>query len=103
MPLTNNQRKALAAEARANGVDPADVIAEAERMSGAPGPSGRHEAPDDEPPKLFMYHLPFVRVREVRQRWLGLTESFPGDDEIAAKWAAKFVGGTTPPDEEPPT
>lgn len=107
MPLTEQQKSALEAEAKKHGIDPAELVAEAEavlskRDSKQPGGKGDAPAPDaGELPKLFMYHLPFVRVREVRQIWLGLTESFPGDDEIASEWAAKHGGGSgggeTPP------
>lgn len=40
--------------------------------------------------KLFQYHLPFMKVRELRAR-LGFTEAFDGDDENAAEWANKFA------------
>lgn len=105
MPLTEQQRAALQAEAKKRGVDPNKLIAEAEGVVAerdGKQPKGEPTAPGaGEPPKLFMYHLPFVRVREVRQVWLGLTESFPGDEEIASDWAAKHGGGSdggeTPP------
>lgn len=104
MPLTDKQRAALEAKAKEAGVDAAKLIAEAESLSG--GGSEREVTSEagagGEPPKLFMYHLPFVRVREVRRIWLGLDESFPGDEAIAAEWAAKFAagggGGETPPE-----
>jgi hypothetical protein len=100
MPLDQQQREALERAARENGVDPADLIKAAEeeiagaepKSDGKPdakGASGEQSA-GVEPPKLFQYHLPFVRVREVRKVWLKLDEPFPGDDEIAAEWAAKF-------------
>lgn len=102
MPLSEEQKAELRAQAEAAGIDPARAIAAAESIAEA---ESARDAPDDEKPKsakagaappaeelpkLFMYHLPFVRVREVRQRWLGLTEAFPGDDEVAAQWAAKM-------------
>lgn len=92
--LTDKQRGALEAKAKERGVDPAKLIAEAEAiMSGGKSVS---TAPSDDPgaekPKLFMYLLPFVTVREVRERWLGLMDSFPGGEEIASAWAAKQGG-----------
>lgn len=103
MPLSAEQKAKLQAEAARRGIDPAKLIAAAERAIDADsaGPEARSSAPGD-PPKLFQYHLPFVTVREVRQKWLGLTESFPGDSAIASEWAAKHGetgdGNDMPPD-----
>ena len=102
--LTEKQRAALTAAAKEQGVNPVDLIEEAEALSGDGGKPAEPDKPgtssSGEPPKLFMYHLPFVRVREVRQVWLGLTESFPGDDEIASEWAAKHGADAAPPEPE---
>jgi len=102
MPLTNQQRAALEAKAKEHGVDPAKLIAEAESLiSASPARADKgKDAPSAEQPKLFMYLLPFVTVREVREVWLGLSDPFPGDREIASAWAAKQGGGGdsgTPP------
>ena len=108
MPLSDKQRALAIEEAKRRGIDEAALIAEMERLADekpdAKSDDAKGKPPSGEPPKLFMYHLPFVRVREVRQVWLGLTESFPGDDEIASEWAAKHgadaaPAGTPPPDE----
>lgn len=91
MPLTNEQRARLTAEAQRRGIDPAELITAAEQQS-PPGDgqsSNGQSAPAGEQPKLFMYLLPFVTVREVREKWLGLTDSFAGDREVASAWAAK--------------
>lgn len=108
MPLTNKQRAAIEAKAKEAGVDPARLLAEAESISSgqsaAPDTKGdsSRSVPSTEQPKLFMYLLPFVTVREVREVWLGLSDSFPGDDEVASAWAAKQGGGgSTPPDGTP--
>lgn len=99
MPLSPEQRAALEAEADRRGVDRAALIREAEALVDGgseeqPDRGGNADtSPSGEPPKLFMYLLPFVTVREVRQKWLGLTESFPGDNEVASKWALKMGGG----------
>ena len=97
MPLTSQQRAALEAKAKEVGVDPVKLIAEAEGLlapKSAASPDSS-TAPDAtaEKPKLFMYLLPFVTVKEVRENWLGLTESFAGDGEVASSWAAKQGGG----------
>lgn len=105
MPLSSNQRAALEAKARERGVDPAKLIAEAESMLSADqsGSGNAQDAAPAEQPKLFMYLLPFVTVREVRQVWLGLSDSFPGDGEVASAWAAKQGGGSGgAPDGAPP-
>jgi hypothetical protein len=91
MPLTSKQRAALEAKAKEHGVDPARLIAEAEALSDPAAP-GTKQKSSGEQPKLYMYLLPFVRVREVREVWLGLGESFPGDEEVASEWAAKHGG-----------
>jgi len=99
--LTPDQRDRLKAEAEKRGIDPNALIAEAEKMSDdepaetKPVKDGGASS-STEQPKLFMYLLPFVTVREVRQKWLGLTDSFAGDGEVASKWAAKQGGESAP-------
>jgi hypothetical protein len=103
MPLTDKQREALEAKAKERGIDPAKLIAEAEStLSGSTASPKSRDAADAtaEKPKLFMYLLPFVTVREVRENWLGLTDSFPGDGQVASTWAAKQGA---PTDGEEPT
>lgn len=102
MPLTNQQRSALEAKAKEHGVDPQKLIAEAEAMMSAEPTRAEKtgDAPTKEQPKLFMYLLPFVTVREVREVWLGLTDSFPGDNQVASAWAAKQGGGGGEPPPE---
>lgn len=98
--LTEDQKNKLRTRAADVGVDPDALIAEAEKIGYVSNQAGNatplpKSAPAD-PPKLFQYHLPFVTVREVRQVWLGLTEAFPGDDRVAAEWAAEHGGGSSP-------
>lgn len=96
--MTPDQEKELCAQATAAGLDADAVLAAAKRLENADTSS----APSAEQPKLFQYHLPFVTVREVRSTWLGLTDPFPGDSEVAAVWAAKNGGGGgTPPPAAP--
>ena len=90
--LTSQQRAALEAKAKETGVDPAKLIAEAENISAGGQASSSVTQPADQP-KLYMYLLPFVTVREVREKWLGLSDSFAGDSEVAAEWAMKHGGG----------
>lgn len=91
MPLTDKQREALEAKAKERGVDADALIAEAERIQSGgepsepktPGASAKGEKPN-----LYMYHLPFVTVNEVRTIWLDLPP-VAGGDEFAAAFAAK--------------
>lgn len=115
MPLSAKQRARLIALAEQEGVDADELIAEAEaalaeREPAKPAPSGVEPssakppkpsapepaaAPATEQPKLFMYHLPFVTVNEVRTKWLGL-EPMEGGDENAAAFAARMQGTAAP-------
>ena len=56
-----------------------------------------------EPPKLFQYHLPFVLVRELRSKWLGLDERIADDDMLCGEFAVKHGGATAPVAPETPT
>ncbi len=112
MPLSQEQKDHLTAEAEKRGLDPAKLIAAAEdhlaqAVESQPKDSGGAKAAKEsgatpDQPKLFQYHLPFVTVKEVRQHWLGLTDSFPGDSEVASEWAAKHGGGSTDGGNAPP-
>lgn len=107
--MTPDQEKELRGQAEAEGLDADAVIAAAKRLEAdaPPDAKAKDKAADPaaapEQPKLFQYHLPFVTVREVRSTWLGLTDPFPGDSEVAAVWAAKngADGGGTPPPAAP--
>jgi hypothetical protein len=104
MALTDKQRAALEAAAKERGLDAAKLVAAAEAEAGGSQETGAQKSgvpASAEKPKLFMYLLPFVTVREVRQIWLELDDSFAGDNEVAAAWAAKFAstGSGEPPPE----
>jgi hypothetical protein len=97
MPLTSKQRAALEEKAKEKGVDAAKLIAAAEALSSTekPAPSADKAKPAGDAavkPNLYMYHLPFVTVNEVRTLWLDL-DPVAGGDEYAGVWAAK-QGGT---------
>ena len=100
MPLSQQQIDEVRKLAEALGVAPDELLKMAEQEQQAELEKGQGNAPDGqqsaEPPKLFQYHLPFVRVREVRRIWLGLDEPFEGDEEVAAAWAAKFGTPASP-------
>lgn len=105
MPLSDEERSKLEAVARQRGIDLAKLIAAAEESRGAPPESANSTGTTSagEKPKLFMYLLPFVTVREVRHNWLGLSDSFAGDSEVASAWAAKHGGNGGGNNEPPPT
>jgi len=98
--LTEDQRAKLTAEAEKRGVDANELIAAAESLTSKTPPKSA-ATPSAEKPKLFMYLLPFVTVKEVRQNWLELSESFPGDEMPAAGWAAKFASAAPAKPDEP--
>lgn len=116
MPLSDQQRAKLQALAKERGLDIDTLVTEAENIismrekapSGVKPSSDKPKTNEDpkppanatstpEQPKLFMYHLPFVTVNEVRTRWLGL-EAWSADDggeDVAAAFAAVNTGGAT--------
>jgi len=96
MPINDSQRALLEAEAKKRGIDPVALIREAEALTaGSPISKDAPKAPGasakGEKPNLYMYHLPFVTVNEVRTIWLDL-EPVDGGDEYAGVWAAKQSG-----------
>ena len=94
--LTSAQTAALRAEAERRGVDPGELIAAAEELSGpADQPKGKASAPAKTDRPLFMYHLPFVTVNEVRTVWLGL-DPVAGGDQYAGEWASQRAASTSP-------
>ena len=101
--LTTEQRARLKSEAERRGIDPDELIAEAEKLAPDEKPADEKPAKAGAPAKtdkpLYMYHLPFVTVNEVRTVWLGLGP-IAGGDANAAKYAAENSGApaTTKPD-----
>lgn len=97
--LSADQIQALREAAEAEGVDPEDLIAAAQEYDGS--------APAEplEPIKLFQYHLPFLKVREVRE-YLRLTEAVPDQEMLCGEWLGRHGGvlvaqpGKAAPDEE---
>lgn len=107
MSLSDEDRAALEALAKEHGVDADALIAEAEKAAeeDEQGPASKNAdaAPSGgEEVKLFQYHLSFVTVRELRQKFLRLTEPFPDDGLPCVVWQMKHekaVAGTPPADE----
>ena len=89
--LDDTERERGRAAAEREGVDPEELLAEVEalRAEAPPAPSA---------PKLFQYHVPFLRVGELRR---AIAAAFPGglptteDDQM---WTGEFLakhGGVT--------
>lgn len=103
MRLDPAAEQRIRAEAVKRGVDPAAAIAHAESLApkDPPAPSQDAAAPDKGARPLFdrllLGALPFVRVREFRSVWLGLTERIPDDDLMCGEFAAKHGGASASP------
>ena len=101
MPLSDEQRAKIEEEAKRRGIDPAKLIAAADKAKQTQTSTSKVDADvstDEAPPNLYMYHLPFVRVNEVRERWLKLPPLTDGD-MLTGEWLAKH-GTATPTDGE---
>lgn len=85
--LSEEKRKAVAAEAARVGVSEADAIAAAEKIS------GDAQAADGEPAqaalvaeRFLIGFLPYVTVNELRTKVLGLTEKVADDHLFTGEW-----------------
>jgi len=83
--MTTEEKQRLTDAATAEGLDPADVIAAAEEAD-VGGGDVKGTAPADA--KVFAYHLPYLRVSEVR-RAAGIMERCDDDDMFTGPWLAK--------------
>lgn len=104
MPLSDEKRKELHDAAQAAGLDPDEVVAEAEKIAGEDAPpeakpagekAEAAPAPKGEV-KIFAYHLPFMKVREVRAS-IGLADRIDDDEMPTGEWLAKHGGGVPSP------
>lgn len=93
----------ISTEAAKRGVDPDKALAHAESLAPKNPPVLLQDAamPDKGAHPLFdrllLGALPFVRVREFRSVWLGLTERIPDDDLMCGEFAAKYGGASASP------
>lgn len=113
MPLTDEQIEALRRAAEERGVDADALIERAESLleqsesGAAPAPGESPQQPPGGPgqeqreAQLLIGHLPYVKVRELRQIWLkplGLDKEFPDQELTIAEWNRKHgVPGWAPP------
>ena len=90
MALSEQQRSRIVALARERGVDPEEALEAAESMSGgrAEGGAGDPVAADGKPlaERFLIGFLPYVRVREFREIWLGLDARVPDDELMTGEW-----------------
>lgn len=100
MALSQDQIDRLTAEAERRGVDPRRLIAaaEADAPAAKPAKDGETARSDGRPTneRLLIGHLPFIKVVELRQIWLGLTDRIPDDEMTCGEYAAKHGGGSAP-------
>ncbi len=89
MPLSDEQRVALAAAAAERGLDEGRLVAAAERMEGDDG-DGNPPRPIAE--RLLIGFLPFIKVVELRSLWLGLPDRIPDDEMTCGEFALKHGG-----------
>jgi hypothetical protein len=95
MPLSPEQEQRLRTEAAKAGYDPDAAVAIANgRQAGAADKGAA--ASEAEPVKIFQYHLPFMRVRELRT-YLGLAERIPDDDLLCGEFLADHGGALAAP------
>lgn len=112
--LSPSQKAKIAALAKDLGVDEAELMKEAEDLAGEPADEaddakedaadpkddegGDEPAKPTEPPKVFQYHLPYLRVKEVR-KLIGFTEAVEDDEMFTGPWLLKHGGqpGGAPP------
>src|SRR5574343_1000192 len=89
--LSDAQVAALRAEARRRGISEDDLIKAAESMA------AKSAKPESQPSdvKLFQYHLPFIKVSELRS-FIGITDAIDGDEMLCGEFLEKFGGALNP-------
>lgn len=91
MALSPSQERAVRAEAERRGLDPDEAV---ERAGGVEESNGGESAtgkPTFE--RLLIGAFPFIKVRELRSNWLGLSERVEDDEMFCGDFAAKHGGG----------
>lgn len=90
MPLDERQLVVLREAALRNGVDEAALIRAAE--GGTDGDDGPVRPTAE---RLLIGFLPFIKVRELRELWLGLEERVADDEMMCGDFALKHGGAPT--------
>ena len=111
MALPDSKRKEIEAEARRRGVDANRAVEQAERLSSEAAPGAIEQKRDDGSKvkrpvaeRLLIGFLPFIKVRELRTQWLGLTESIVDEELTCSQWQLKHGAAAAtgePPEDEP--
>lgn len=98
MPLPDTIRKRIEAEAVKRGVDPSQAVAKAETLSTDEPKTSDPEGGGSRPvaDRLLIGFLPFIKVRELRELWLGLSERIPDDEMTCGDYQLKHGAGTVP-------
>lgn len=95
MALSQDQRDRVIAMAEEAGLDTDEALREAERqMSEGDGSEGDGDEAKQRPEadRFLIGFLPYVRVRELRQDWLGISERIEDDDLPTGRWLLKHGG-----------
>lgn len=100
MPIDQATEQRIRALAQQRGQDPDRAVAEAERVqSGGDSPDGEPAASGTATPghptfeRLLIGAFPYIKVRELRSIWLGLSERVEDDEMFCGDFAAKHGGG----------
>lgn len=91
MKVTDREREIIASRAKLEGYDPDMAIEALEAIDDMDRTKSDEEEETEKPAQtsvLIESHYPFIFVRELRAS-IGLSEPFPGDDQIASDWASK--------------
>lgn len=107
MPLDPATRDRVVAEAKRRGADPQAALAAAERVAPKPKADAPSDAQSDKPAggdtsrpvadRMLIGFLPFIKVRELRELWLGLDDRIPDDELTCGDYQAKHGGAAAAP------
>ena len=96
MALSEAQRQRVIEFARRKGEDPEELLKVAEQESegqesAAPEGEGETEGQPAQPvlETLLVGLVPYLKVRELREKWLGVTDSVVDDHLTVAEWNIK--------------
>lgn len=107
MPLDPATRDRVIAEAKRRGADPQAALAAAEKVAPkASAPSDKPAGGDTSRPiadRLLIGFLPFIKVRELRELWLGLDDRIPDDEMTCGDYQTKHGGAAAAPANDSPT
>lgn len=97
--LSAEQTALIKAEAAKRRLPEKSLLQAAERIVSASDGTVAKTANSDTP-KIFQYHLPFLRVHEIRA-FIGLTERIANDDMLCGEFMARFGGALAASSDSP--